>query len=302
MVQLSSELGIARLRFDIGGLIAVHRIHDGRKIQSLRIGARESGVAVRTPLHRGAHAIAVADEEIVAHADFIAVVEDRRTGHRQQQAVHQLDAVQIVFHQRRQAAADAEIDARLQIRRVRGVHVVAFLAGHHLQGQLIVIAQKNRPLAAIRNVRRLLHDFDDGIAVLLRDGHVDARHQRKVIRHVAFIAVAEVLAHVLRPLIGLGQQKAVLVVRVDGGAQLLDDRVGFAQIFVVGPFALDQVGNGIEPEAVDAHVEPEPHDLQHRFHDLRIVEIQIRLMAEEAVPVVGLRDAGPRSSSRFRCR
>ena len=64
----------------------------------------------------------------------------------------------------------------------------------------------------------------------------------------------------------------------------------FAQIFVVGALALDQIGNGVEPKAVDAHVEPEAHDLQHRFHDLRIVEVQIRLMAEEAMPVVGLGD------------
>src|SRR5262249_49369585 len=37
---------IAALRFDVDGLIAVDRIHDEREIQSLRIGARKSGIAI----------------------------------------------------------------------------------------------------------------------------------------------------------------------------------------------------------------------------------------------------------------
>ena len=57
-----------------------------------------------------------------------------------------------------------------------------------------------------------------GMAVLLRDRHVHARHQREVVRHVAFVAVAEVLAHVLRPLVGLGEEEPVVVVRVERGA------------------------------------------------------------------------------------
>ena len=89
------------------------------------------------------------------------------------------------------------------------VHVVALLAGHHLERQLVVVAQEDRPLAAVRDVRRLLHDLDDRVAVFLRDRHVHARHQREVVGHVALVAVAEVLAHVLRPLVGLGEQEAV---------------------------------------------------------------------------------------------
>jgi hypothetical protein len=110
-----------------------------------------------------------------------------------------------------------------------------------------------------------------------------------MVGHVALVAVAEVFAHVLGPLIGFGQQESVFIIRVDRRAQLLDHLVGFAQVFVVGAFTLDQVGNRIEPEAVDPHVEPETHGLQHRLQDPRIVEIQIRLVAEEAMPEVRLR-------------
>ena len=78
-----------------------------------------------------------------------------------------------------------------------------------------MVAQKHRPLAGLRNVRRLPHDVGDRMAVLGRDRHVDARHQREVERHVAFVARAEILQHVLRPLIGLGQQHAVAVALVE---------------------------------------------------------------------------------------
>ena len=196
----------------------------------------------------------------------------------------------VIFHQGRQAPADAEIDARPDVGGVRGVHVIALFAGHHLQRQLIVIAQEYRPLTAIRYVRSLLHDLGDRIAVFLRDRHVDARHQGKVVGHVALIAVAEIFAYVFRPLIRLGEKKPILIVGVDRGTELLDDLVRLAKILVIGAFALDQVGDRIESKAVDPQVQPKTHDFQNRIQDRRIVEIQIRLVTEKSVPVVRLRD------------
>jgi len=80
---------------------------------------------------------------------------------------------------RREPPPDPEVDARPHVRRIGGVHVVALLASDHLQGQLVMIAQEDRPLTALRNVGRLLHDLGDGVSVLLRDGHVDPRHEGK---------------------------------------------------------------------------------------------------------------------------
>ena len=99
---------------------------------------------------------------------------------------------------------------------------------------------------------------------------------------------SEIFAHVLGPLIGLGQQESIFVVSVDGGAQLLDHRVGLTQVLIVRPFAFHQIGNRVQPEPVDSHVQPETHDLQNRFQNPGIVETQIRLMAEKAMPVVRL--------------
>src|SRR5699024_3377717 len=67
---------IAALRLDVHRLIAVDRVHDHGQIQLLRIGAREPGIAIDAPLHRGAHAIAITDVDVVAHADLITVVDD----------------------------------------------------------------------------------------------------------------------------------------------------------------------------------------------------------------------------------
>src|SRR5439155_21789386 len=72
-----------------------------------------------------------------------------------------------------------------------------------------------------------------------------------------------------------------------------EHRVRPGQVFVARPFALAQVGNRIQAEAVDADVEPELHRLENRLQDARIVEVEIGLMAEEAMPVMRLRDFVP---------
>ena len=143
------------------------------------------------------------------------------------------------------------------------------------------------------NVRRLPHDLRDRIAILERHRHEDARHQREVIRHVAFVAVAEVLAHVLGPLVRLGEEHAAGVARVHRRAHALQHRVRLGQVLVVRALAHAQVRNRIEPHAVDAHVHPEAHDLDHGFDDARIVVVQIGLVREEAMPVVLARDRIP---------
>ncbi len=110
---------------------------------------------------------------------------------------------------------------------------------------------------------------------------------------MAFVAGAEILQHVFGPLIGLGEQHAVLVAHVEFATQALEDIVGFGQVLVAGAFALDQIGNGVEPQRVDPEIEPEPHDPDDRLEYLRIIEIQIRLMRIKAVPVIGLRHRVP---------
>ena len=98
--------GAAQLRLHVHGLVAVHRVHDGRQVEPLRVRAREAGVAVRAPLHGRAHAVPVSEVEVVAHADLVAVVQERRPGQGEQQRVRQLQLGTGVVEQRRKAAAE----------------------------------------------------------------------------------------------------------------------------------------------------------------------------------------------------
>ena len=146
--------------------------------------------------------------------------------------------------------------------------IVALVVGDHLERELVVVAQEQRPLARVGDARRLAQDVGDRVPVLLRQRHVHARHQGEVERHVAFVAVAEIVARVLGPLIGLGEKHAVGIF-VDLSAQALQNGVGLGKVLVVGAFALAEIGHGIEPQPVDAEVEPIVQDLddflEHRL-------------------------------------
>ena len=136
--------------------------------------------------------------------------------------MHQLDLVAAVVEQRREAAADAEVEPHPRVLRVLLVHVVALVVGDHLERQLVVVAQEEPPLAVLRDRGRPLEDLVERRRVLTPDRHEHARHHREVERHVALVAVGpKYCDDVLRPLVRLGEQHAVGVARVDLGADAL---------------------------------------------------------------------------------
>ena len=65
------------------------------------------------------------------------------------------------------------------------------------------------------------------------------------------------------------------------------------QILATCSFALDEVRDSVDPQSVHAHVQPVAHDLQDLFNHSGVVVVKVRLMREEAVPVVGLGDGIP---------
>ena len=109
---------------------------------------------------------------------------------------------------------------------------------------------------------------------------------------MALVAVAEVLDDVLGPLVRLGEQHAVRVVRVDLGTHASQVLVGLGQVLAVRAVALVEVRHRVEAEAVDAEVEPEAQDVEHRLLHLGVVVVQVGLVREEAVPVVLRRATG----------
>ena len=115
----------------------------------------------------------------------------------------------------------------------------------------------------------------------------------KVEAHVALVALAEIGAGILRPLVGLGEQHAVGIVGVQFGPDLLQYVVGLGQVLVVGALALHEIGDRVQPEAVYPHVEPHAHHLQDLGEHAGIVEVEVRLVMVEAMPVIGLGDRVP---------
>ena len=59
---------------------------------------------------------------------------------------------------------------------------------------------------------------------------------------------------------------------------------------LIVPFADAQIRDGVEPQRVDAEIEPELHDVDHGLDHRGVVEVQVGLMREEAMPVVLTRD------------
>ena len=76
----------------------------------------------------------------------------------------------------------------------------------------------------------------------------------------------------------------------------LDERVRVGQIFAGRAIAFDQVIRRRQPEAIDTEIEPKVKDRQHLADDRGVVEIEVRLMKKNAVPVVGLRVDSERSN------
>ena len=66
-------------------------------------------------------------------------------------------------------------------------------------------------------------------------------------------------------------------------AQFLEELVGRRLALAVALLGLVQIRDGVEPEPVDAHVHPEPHDLEDRVVHSGVVVVEVGLVREEAV-------------------
>ncbi len=156
-----------------------------------------------------------------------------------------------------------------------------------------MVSQEQAPLAYFRNFRRLLQNFCDRLPVFQLHPHKHPGHEREVEGHVELIPVGKICTQVSRPLVGFRQQHASRKLQVEAGAQFFDDGMGLGKVFAIGPFALDQVWNCVQPEGIHSHLQPEAHYVPHLFSDFGTVVIEIRLVTEKTVPVVLLRNRVP---------
>src|SRR4029078_9934674 len=76
-------------------------VRSGLHCICVRTASRECGCGTGTQWHRRAHAVPVAQKHVVAHADFVAVIQDRRADRRKQQNLEKLDVAPVaVPHER----------------------------------------------------------------------------------------------------------------------------------------------------------------------------------------------------------
>src|SRR5690242_7308380 len=76
------------LRFYVDSHITVDWIANYWRVEPCAVRSREARVSVNVPLHWRPHAVTVAEIDVVAHADFVPVIDDRRAGQREQQCMH----------------------------------------------------------------------------------------------------------------------------------------------------------------------------------------------------------------------
>ena len=140
-------------------------------------------------------------------------------------------------------------------------------------------------MGVVTNLWSRLHDLDDRRSLLSPHRHEHARHQRKVKRHVelGLLGGAEVLHHIARPLVRLGQQDRARELFVDHASQLPQELVRLRQVLAVGP-SRSEIGHRIAPKP-SGEVQPVADNVEHLPVDLGIVVIQVRLVTEP-MPVV----------------
>ena len=261
----------------VDGLIVILRVDNRGKIEPLGIGARESRISVGTPLHRCAHTVTITEIKVVAHTDFVTIVNDRCARQGEEETVHQFDLFAVIVQERRQPPTDAEIQLGGRVAGIHPVHVVPLFIGDHLKGQFIMVTEKDSPLAPLGNWRRLLENLNQGKAVLHADGHEHAGHERKMKSHMKLL-VAEIGRCIFGPLIGLGQEHAILEFLVHVLAQLPQEKVRFGQVFAVGAFSFVEIGHRVSSKSINSQSQPEIYDSEDSPPDRRIIVIQVRLV------------------------
>jgi hypothetical protein len=105
--------------------------------------------------------------------------------------------------------------------------------------------------------------------------------------------VAEVRRRVLGPLVGLREEHPARPALVEVGPQVLEERVRLGEVLAVGALPLVQVGDGVEPHPVHTGLGPHVEGVGDGLLHGGVVEVEVRLVVVEAVPVVLPRLAVP---------
>src|SRR5215831_11182011 len=113
------------------------------------------------PLHGHARTIALRKLQIVAHAELVAVAENRRAWQRKHQAVGELQPPAVAIeHWSEPSTNTAVVKLHLALRSERRKHLLPLPFAESAQVELVMIAQKHAPLRRSRARPRRLHGPD----------------------------------------------------------------------------------------------------------------------------------------------
>ena len=145
--------------------------------------------------------------------------------------------------------------------------------------------------AARRDLREVAQRARQRLRLAARQREVQRLVADEVEHHVQLVAVlvAEERAHVLRRQVDLAEQHRLAVAAAQIGAQVAQDLVRVVHR------ALDQERHGVDAEPREPLLEPEAHHLRELVADLRVGQVEVRLVRIELVQVVllGLAVIGP---------
>ncbi len=90
-----------------------------------------------------------------------------------------------------------------------------------------MITQEDGPLTVLRNYWGLLENVYNRKTILHTNSHEHAWHKRKMKSHMDLVPIVKVTGCILRPLVGLRQEHAILEFPIDMLAQFLQKSVCF---------------------------------------------------------------------------
>ncbi len=284
-------VGVAVLLVDVDVLGRELALDDGAG-QRFRVGGGEAAVDARVPLHRGAHGQPALGGEVLGHADLLAVEQDRCAGQGEQHAVHHADAALVAAEHRRQPPAQPAVVELHVLVRTEGLEdLLALVLGQLVQGQLVVVAHERGPVRVARRLRAFGQRAGERAGVLARQREVHLLHADEVEAHRQLVAdavgVAEELHRVGVGQVDLAEQDALAVAAAQERAQVAQVVVRVGQVRGVElAVGLQQERDRVHPEAGQAELHPEPHDAHDLVAHLGVGDVEVGLVAVEAVQVV----------------
>ena len=230
------------------------------------------------------------DVEVLAHADLLAVEEDRRAGQREHQRVDEADAALVAAEHRaaagvagrgRRAACRARGRRRRRPRAAPSSVSLSRVSSSWLRTKLahwLVMSSAGRSRSASAS----------GRGVAAGEGEVEPLHADEVELHVEPVAVGAAEEALLLRVgqVDLAEQHGVADPAGDEGAHVAEVAVGVERLGVVDAghrVAGEEEGHGIDPEARDAELQPEAERLGNLFLHSRIRDVEVGLGLVEVV-------------------